>query len=153
MVHVGLHSVETYHKKFGKVNKKYFVECPAAALGKEDSLPSARTRLSAKVTAVSFRRRLTALCREPPFAECILVPRVLLSANVVVTERRTLPSAALGKGFFAECGTRQRLLCRVPDKKHSAKRRALSKGPDSGSEYPIYLWMSYPRWLALTLHE
>ena len=32
MVHVGLHSVGTYHKKFGKQNKKikiYFVECPS----------------------------------------------------------------------------------------------------------------------------
>jgi hypothetical protein len=35
------------------------------------------------------------------------VPRVLLSVNAVVTESRTLPSAALDK----------------PDKKHSAKSR------------------------------
>jgi hypothetical protein len=127
MVHVGLRSVGTYHKKFGGQNKKikiYYVECPRkvsvkpalpsvkrGALGREDSLPSARTFLSVKVTVVSFRRRLTALCREPPFAkclalgkeifaECIPVPRVLLSANVVVTESKTLPSArqkALGK--------------------------------------------------------
>jgi hypothetical protein len=31
------------------------------------------------------------------FAECISVPRVLLSVNAVVTESRTLPSVALGK--------------------------------------------------------
>jgi hypothetical protein len=34
------------------------------------------------------------------FAECISVPRVLLSVNAIVTESRTLPSArqkALGK--------------------------------------------------------
>jgi hypothetical protein len=40
------------------------------------------------------------------------MPSVLLSVNVVVTESRTLPSAALGKEFFAEClkkCTRQRL--------------------------------------------
>jgi hypothetical protein len=81
------------------------------ALGKEDSLLSGRTWLSAKVTAVSFRRRLTALCRElhfaecfalgkEIFAECIPVPRVLLSSNVVITKSITLPSAgqkALGK--------------------------------------------------------
>jgi hypothetical protein len=95
------------------------------AFGKEDSLTSARTWLSAKVTIVSSRQRLTALCREPPFAECYalgkeIVPRVLLSANAVVTERRTLPSATLGKGFFAECPT---------------KCRALGKGPDSGSVF------------------
>jgi hypothetical protein len=47
---------------------------------------------------VSFRRRLATLCREPPFAECNPMPRVLLSANTVVTESRTLPSVALGKG-------------------------------------------------------
>jgi hypothetical protein len=35
---------------------------------------------------------------------------------------------------FAECHTRQRLLYRVPDKKHSTKRRALGKDPDSGSD-------------------
>jgi hypothetical protein len=33
----------------------------------------------------------------------------------------------------AECGTRQSLLCRVPDKKHSAKPPALGKGANSGS--------------------
>jgi hypothetical protein len=81
------------------------------ALGKEDSLTSASTRLSANVTAVSFRRPLVVLCRESFFAECrtlgkeIFVectpmPRVLLLANAFVTESRTLPSArqkALGK--------------------------------------------------------
>jgi hypothetical protein len=61
------------------------------------------------------------------------MPRVLRSVNELVTESRTLPSAALGKGFFNECGTRQRILCRVPDKKHSAKSRALGKGPDFGN--------------------
>jgi hypothetical protein len=34
---------------------------------------------------------------------------------------------------FAECGARQSLLCRVPDKKHSAKPPALGKEPNSGS--------------------
>jgi hypothetical protein len=60
------------------------------ALVKEDFLSSARTQLSTKVTTVNFR--LTALCRKPPFVEYILVPRVLLSANAMVTESRTLPS-------------------------------------------------------------
>jgi hypothetical protein len=38
MVHVGLHSVGTYHKKSGKKNKKikiYFAECLRMALGKD----------------------------------------------------------------------------------------------------------------------
>jgi hypothetical protein len=55
------------------------------------------------------------------------------SVNKIFTERRTLPSAALGKDGFAECGARQRRLCRVPDKKHSAKTLALGKEPNSGS--------------------
>jgi hypothetical protein len=39
MVHVGLHSVGIYHKKFGWENKNkikmYFAECPEITLGKE----------------------------------------------------------------------------------------------------------------------
>jgi hypothetical protein len=40
------------------------------------------------------------------FAEFISVPRVILSINAVITESRTLPSAALDKDFFAECPTK-----------------------------------------------
>jgi hypothetical protein len=38
MIHVGLHSVGTYHKKFGRQNQKikiYFAECLDKTLGKE----------------------------------------------------------------------------------------------------------------------
>jgi hypothetical protein len=48
---------------------------------------------------------------------------------------------ALGKeplcreASFTECGTRQSLLCRVPDKKHSAKIATLGKDLDSGSAH------------------
>jgi hypothetical protein len=62
------------------------------------------------------------------------VPSVLHSVKRLVTESRTLPSAALGKAIFAECGSGQSHLCRVPEKRHSAKRPALGKGSDSGSE-------------------
>jgi hypothetical protein len=55
------------------------------------------------------------------FAECFPVPRVLLSANIVVTESRTLPSAALDKGFFAECPTKNTW----QSAEHSAKTRIL----------------------------
>ena len=99
------------------------------ALDKVAALPSAKSRLSAKITDVSYRRLLTVLCRawvfaeclalgKEVFAECLPVPSALLSVNVVVTES----------------GTRQRLLCRVSDKKHSTKPQALSKVLDSGSE-------------------
>jgi hypothetical protein len=47
------------------------------------------------------------------------VPSVLHSVNELVTESRTLPSAALGKGFFAECPTKS---TRQSDW-HSAKAR------------------------------
>jgi hypothetical protein len=53
------------------------------------------------------------------FAECLAVPSVLHSVNKLFTEHRTLPSAALGKVFFAECpikSTRQ-------SRRHSAKAR------------------------------
>jgi hypothetical protein len=44
------------------------------------------------------------------------MPSVLLLVNMIVTESRTLPSAAVGKDFFAKC----------PEK-------TLDKEPDSGS--------------------
>src|SRR5690349_1689348 len=87
-------------------------------LDKEASLPSAKAQRSAKITVVSFRWLLMALCRGPLFteclalgtsffAECVSVPRALLSVNVVITESRTLPSAALDKDGKAP-NTRQR---------------------------------------------
>jgi hypothetical protein len=110
--------------------KTFLPSAGQKALDKEASLLSARTRLSAKITTVSFRRRLTALCRALPFAEClalgknffvecISVSRVLLSVNAVVTESRTLPSAAHGKDFFAECWTKSTR----QSASHSAKSR------------------------------
>jgi hypothetical protein len=51
MVHVGLHSVGTYHKKFGGQNKKikmYFAECSEMTLGEDSALPSAGFRPAAK---------------------------------------------------------------------------------------------------------
>jgi hypothetical protein len=55
----------------------------------------------------------------------------MLSVNELVTESRTLSSAALGKGFFAECprkSTRQRGL-------HSAKVRI-----SVVSMFLLYIW-------------
>jgi hypothetical protein len=53
------------------------------------------------------------------FVECFAVPSVLHSVNKLFTERRTLPSVALGKVYFAKCpieSTRQ-------SRRHSAKDR------------------------------
>jgi hypothetical protein len=60
--------------------------------------------------------------------------------------KRSLPSVCLYAEYltlgkrsryrecdFAECGTRQTILCWVLNKKHSAKRRTLGKELDSGS--------------------
>jgi hypothetical protein len=82
----------------------WFAECWAATLGKVSSLRSANVWRLAKITVVSYRRLLTALCRASPFAECLTLdkdvfvecmsmPSVLLLVNMVVTESRTLPSA------------------------------------------------------------
>jgi hypothetical protein len=95
MEHLSLHSVETYHKKFGWEKKiKYtlssvqgwhsakhaLLSVRRQTLGKEASLSSAKAQRSAKITVVSCRRPLTALYRVSPFAECL----------------------SLGKDFFAE---------------------------------------------------
>jgi hypothetical protein len=138
MIHVGLHSVGTYHKNFGRQNQKnknilcrvsrkgtrqrrLFAECQPLAPGK-DWRPSA------------LGRPLTALCREPP------LPSVWHSANMYLPSVNLYRvSYTLGKHAryrepsFTECGSRQSRLCRVPEKKHSAKCPALGKGSDSGS--------------------
>jgi hypothetical protein len=76
-----------------------------------------------RLTAVSFRTaadgRLPSAFFAHVFVECGPVPSVLRSVNQLVTESRTLPNAALGEAFFAECptkDTRQRV-------RHSAKPR------------------------------
>jgi hypothetical protein len=89
---------------FGTLQRRLFAECQPLALGK-DRRPSA------------LGRPLTALCRAPPlpservFAEWGPVPSAQHSVKRLFAESLTLPSAALGKAFFAECptkGTRQR---------------------------------------------
>jgi hypothetical protein len=109
MVHVGLHSVGTYHKKFGGQKNICFAECPQKTLGKESALPSVCFRLSAKTNGRQLQtaangplpRAVFAECLplgKGLFAECISVPSALHSVNCLVTERRTLPRATLGKG-------------------------------------------------------
>jgi hypothetical protein len=142
MVHVGLHSVGTYHKNFGGQNvKNKNMVCRVSI---EDTRQSLLCRVpsiwhSAKKPVLGSQQRLTTVsfrtAADGPlpsaffvecwtldkhvFAECVPVPSVLHSVKRHVTESRTLPSAALGKAFFTECptkGTRQR-------GRHSAKPR------------------------------
>jgi hypothetical protein len=61
------------------------------------------------------------------------VPRVLLSVNTVVTESRTLPSAALGKDFFAECS--------IESTRQSAEHSVKSQIP---VVYPLRLGQNGP---------
>jgi hypothetical protein len=97
MEHLSLHSVRTYHKKFGWEKEKIKYILPSVqgwhsakhalpsvirrTFGKEAFLPNAKAWRSVKMTAIRFRRLLTVLCRALPFVECL----------------------ALGKYFFAEC--------------------------------------------------
>jgi hypothetical protein len=147
MIHVGLHSVGTYHKRFGRQNKKN--KNILCRVSRDDTRQSLLCRVptmwhSAKKTlcrvpTVGSRQRLTTVsfgtaADDPlpraPFAECLTlgkpvfaewgpVPSVQHSVKRLFAESLTLPSAALGKAFFAECptkGTRQRI-------QHSAKPR------------------------------
>ena len=64
MVHVGLHSVSTYHKKFGKENKKNKnILCWVSTLG--HSVKKAFPSVSRVALGKAF---LKTLC--PDFAEC-----------------------------------------------------------------------------------
>jgi hypothetical protein len=83
-----------------------------------------------RLTAVSFGTAADGPLPRAPFAECLTlgklvfaecrhVPSAQHSVKGLFAEILTLPSAALGKAFFAECptkGTRQRI-------QHSAKPR------------------------------
>jgi hypothetical protein len=134
MIHVGLHSVGTYHKKFGRQNKKN--KNILCRVSRDDTRQSLLCRVptmwhSAKkplcqVPAVGSRQRLTAVSfgtaadgplPRAPFAECLTldklvfaecrpVPSVQHSVKGLFAEILTLPSAALDKAFFAECPTK-----------------------------------------------
>jgi hypothetical protein len=121
----------------------WFAECPQKTLGKDllcwvpdiwHSTKNLLCRVPAfgprqRLTAVSCRRALMALCRAPSLSS-VSIYRVFLCAECPALGKQSLYRAQ----DFAECGSRQRRLCRVPEKKHSAKRLALGKDPDSGSE-------------------
>jgi hypothetical protein len=116
MVHVGLHSVVTYHKKFGLEKnilpsvQEWHSAKPALpsirrkTLGTEASLPSVRARHLAKITTIRYRR-LTALCREPGFAECLALGKVCRVS--FFAESPTLDKRGHYRVLeFVECGTR-----------------------------------------------
>jgi hypothetical protein len=105
MVHVGLHSVGTYHKKFGCQNKKikiYFAECPGDGTRQSKLYQVSYGRHSAKYFQKSLKQT---------FAECLLDgTRQRLLCRVLVTGHSAKSILKLKK-IFAECqiaGTRQR---------------------------------------------
>jgi hypothetical protein len=134
MIHVGLHSVGTYHKKFRRQNKKN--KNILCRVSRDDTRQSFLCRVptmwhSAKKTlcrvpTVGSRQRLTVVsfgtAADGPlpralfvecltlgklvFAECCPVPSVQHSVKGLFVESLTLPSAALSKAFFAECPTK-----------------------------------------------
>jgi hypothetical protein len=125
MIHVGLHSVGTYHKKFGRQNQKnknilcrvsrddtrHRVLCRVLDVGHSAKKPLCR------VPTVGSQQRLTAVSAgtivDGPlprahvaecltlgklvFAECRPVPSVQHSVKSRVAESLASPSAALGK--------------------------------------------------------
>jgi hypothetical protein len=134
MIHVGLHSVGIYHKKFGRQNLKN--KNMLCRVSREDTRQRVLCRVSniwhsakkpfcrvptlgpwQRLTVVSFMTAADGPLPSATFAECLTLgkhvfaesspmPSVLHSVNQLVTESRNLPSAALGKAVFAECPTK-----------------------------------------------
>jgi hypothetical protein len=147
MVHIGLHSVGTYHKKFGwQKRKKKNVLC---RVSRNDTRQSILCRVSAgwhsgkkhlcrvpklgarqKLTDVSYRRLLTALCRAPPspsvwHSAMISLPSVFLCRESCSRQTWSLPRAGLCRVRYS---AKASLL--------SARQKALGKATDSGSDPP-----------------
>jgi hypothetical protein len=93
MVHVGLHSVGTHHKKFGWENKKiqmYFAECQLV-----DTRQSRLCRVSAGWHSTKNSERIFVECRLRDTRQRLLcrVPAIWHSANRILKLKKSLPSA------------------------------------------------------------
>jgi hypothetical protein len=110
MIHVGLHSVGTYHKKFGRQNKKN--KNILCRVSREDT----RQRELCRVPTIWHSAKKT-LCRVPTLGSW----QRLTAVSFGMAADGPLPSApfaeclTLGKRVFAECGP-------VPSVQHSVKR-------------------------------
>jgi hypothetical protein len=86
------------------------------------------------LTVVSFRTAADGPLPSATFTECFtLGKRVFAECPALGKEARCR------EPNFTECGSRQSLLCRVPDKRHSAKKSTLGKASDSGSGYGYHI--------------
>jgi hypothetical protein len=93
-----------------------------------------------RLTAVSFRTAANGPLPSAFFAECLTLGKHVFAECGSCAECPALDKEArYREPNFAECGSRQILLCRVPDKRHSAKRPTLGKASDSGSVSPLTL--------------
>jgi hypothetical protein len=106
MVHVGLHSVGTYHKKFGRQNQKN--KNILCRVSREDT----RQRVLCRVPNIWHSAKKT-LCRVPTLGSRQRLTAVSFGTaadgplpSATFTESLTLTSAAVGKSFFAECLTK-----------------------------------------------
>ena len=73
MIHVDLHSVGTYHKKFGRQNKKikiYFVECLIKTLGKDSFVECQLCGTRQRIGKKSLPSVPWATLGKDDFAEC-----------------------------------------------------------------------------------
>jgi hypothetical protein len=161
MIHVGLHSVGTYHKKFGRQNQKN--KNILCRVSRDDTRQRQLCRVLAvrhsakkplcrvpdfgsrqRLTAVSFGTAVDGPLPRAPFAECLTlgklvfaecrtVPSVQHSVKGLCAESLTLPSATLGKTFFAECPTK----CTRQRIQHSTKPR-IPVVKHSNSSQPAY---------------
>jgi hypothetical protein len=137
MIHVGLHSVGTYHKKFGRQNQKN--KKILCRVSREDTrqsvlclVPTLGSRQ--RLTAVSFGTAADGPLPSATFAECFTLGKRVCRVGSCAECPALDKEALCREPNFTECGSRQSLLCRVPDKRHSAKRPTLGKTSDSGSE-------------------
>ena len=110
-----------------------------AALGKEASLPRADCWHSAKTDGRQLWDGRWRPFAESPICRVFDTRQTWICRVWTCTECPTLgKDARYREPSFAECGSRQSRLCRVPEKRHSAKRPALGKGSDSGSVYKYF---------------
>ena len=118
---------------FCRVPKNKLGKMPLCRVSKKGTrqrriLPSAEKWHSAKYIFVECQKKRHSA--KTYFAEC----RKMALGKIHLCR---VPKKTLGKTIFTECrkNTWQSHLCRVPDKKHSAKLPALGKVPVSSSVY------------------
>jgi hypothetical protein len=96
-------------------------------------LPSVNPRPSVKVNDRQLSTAADGSLPRAAFAECLTLGKDVFAECPALGKR-----ARYREQDFAECGSRQRLICRVSDKKHSAKLLTLGKGSDSDSGYQTH---------------